>query len=178
MQSIWIKKIGDEASLQGYKTVKIEEQINQYERCVEAFADTFASLDKRLILHKVTSWTVRDIVAHLIGWNRYIVQGSRQILRSELPFYDVDPGPDYSNINAVLIRECTDTDHSALLKSLTDSTKELVTFLRTIDSAEWDHDFGVRHNDETITVKSTMEDLIADYHHHRIQLQDLGAGSV
>ncbi len=158
--------------------MKIEEQINQFERCVEDFVDSFASVDQRLILSKVTNWTVRDIVVHLIGWNRYIVQGSRQILRSELPFYDVDPGPNYSNVNAALIRECTDKDRSALLKRLADSTSELVTFLRTIDPAEWDRDFGVRHIDETITVKSTMEDLIADYHHHRVQLEEFGASAV
>lgn len=158
--------------------MKIEEQISQYERCVETFVDSFASLDERFILSKVTSWSVRDIVAHLIGWNRYIVQGSRQILRGELPFYDIDPGPNYSNVNAVLVRECTDTDRSALLKRLADSTSELVMFLRTIDPAEWDRDFGVRHDDETITVKSTVEDLIADYHHHRVQLEEHGAGAV
>ena len=154
--------------------MKIEDQIRQFENCVEDFAGSFASLDKRLILRKVTNWTARDIVAHLIGWNRYILQGSRQILRGELPFYDINPGADYSNVNAELIREYTDTDRSVLLKRLADSTNELAIFLRTIDPVDWDRDFGVRHNGETITVKSTMEDLIADYHHHRVQLNVLG----
>jgi len=157
--------------------VKIEDQIKQFEHCVEAFAVSLASLDKRLILSKVTSWTVRDIVAHLIGWNRYIVQGSRQILRGELPFYDIGPGPDYSKVNAELIRENTDTDRSVLLKRLADSASELVTFLQTIDPVDWDRDFGVRHNDETITVMSTVEDLIADYNHHTVQLKELGASA-
>jgi hypothetical protein len=154
--------------------VKIEDQIKQFEQCVEDFAGFFALLNKRFILRKVTSWTVRDIAAHLIGWNRYILQGSRQILRGELPFYDINPGADYSNINAELISKYSDTDRSVLLKILADSSNELVRFLRTIDSADWDRDFGVRHKEEKITVKSTMGDLIADYNHHRVQLKELG----
>ena len=149
-----------------------EEQSEQLERCVEAFAGSVAALDERLILRKVTTWTVRDIVAHLIGWNRYVVSGSRQILRGELPFYDVDPGPDYSNVNAALVREYADTDRSALLESLAASTQELTAFLRGVDPDKWDRDFGVRHQGETLTVKSTVDDLIADYHHHREQLED------
>ena len=70
--------------------------------------------DEHLFLSKVTSWTPRDIVAHLIGWNRYIVRGAREILRGRLPFYDVDPGPNYSKVNAALAREWADTDREAL----------------------------------------------------------------
>ncbi len=159
------------------QTVTIEEQINQLERCVEAFTRSVASLEERLFLKKVTNWTVRDIVAHLIGWNQYIVRGVRQILRGELPFYDVDPGPDYSNVNAVLVREYADTDRSVLLVSLVASKKELMSFLRTLDTDMWDHDFGVRHKGETLTVKSTVNDLIADYHHHRGQLEEFRMSS-
>jgi hypothetical protein len=134
----------------------LEEQLDQLQHSVEAFAGSVVSLDEALFLRKVTNWTARDMVAHLIGWNRYVVRGARQILRGELPFYDVDPGPDYSNVNAALVREYADTDRSALLKSLVDT---------------WDRDFGVRHKGETLTVKSTVDDLIADYHHHREQLE-------
>ena len=159
------------------QTVTLEEQINQLEHCVEAFRCSVASLDQSLFLKKVTSWTVRDIVAHLIGWNRYIVRGTRQILRGELPFYDVDPGPDYSNVNASLIREYADTDLSVLLEGLVASTKELTDFLRTLDAHTWDCDFGVRHKGEILTVKSTVNDLIADYHHHQIQIEEFRTSS-
>jgi hypothetical protein len=83
----------------------IEDQIDHLERSVEAFAASVAALDDRLFLSKVSGWTPRDIQAHLTGWNRHIVRGAKQILRGELPFYDVDPGPDYSKVNAALVRE-------------------------------------------------------------------------
>jgi len=158
--------------------MKIEDQAKKFEQCIEEFAETFATLDKQLILRKVINWTARDIIAHLIGWNLYIVKGSKQIIRGELPFYDINPGPDYSNINAELIRKYSDTDRSVLLSKLADSAGELVSFLRTIDPTDWDRDFGVRHNDEKLTVKDTIEDLIADYNHHKVQLNGLRTRTV
>ena len=156
----------------------LDEQLDQLERSVEAFAGSLAALDERLFLRKVTGWTPRDIVAHLIGWNRYIVRGAREILRGRLPFYDVDPVPDYSKVNAVLVREWADTDRTALLNSLAASTQELATFLRGMDRSAWDRDFGVRHKGETLTVKNTVDDLIGDYHHHRVQLEEFRARAV
>ena len=159
-------------------SVSVEEHLDQLEQCVEAFADSVAALDECLFLRKVTSWTPRDIVAHLIGWNHHIATGAEQIMRGQLPFYDVDPGPDYSKVNAALVREWADTDRTALLNSLAASTQELTAFLRTIDRSAWDCDFGARHGSETLTVKRTVDDLIADYHHHRVQLEEFRASAV
>ena len=152
--------------------MSIEEQLDQLERCAEAFAGSVAALDESLFLREVTSWTPRDIVAHLIGWNQYVVRGAGQILRGQLPFYDVDPGPDYSRINAALVRACADTDRTVLLNSLAASTRELTVFLRAVDPDAWNRDYGVRHGGETLTVKSTVDDLIGDYDHHRVQLEN------
>jgi hypothetical protein len=166
----------------------VEDQIDQLEHCVEAFAASVAALDEGLFLRKVNGWTPRDIVAHLIGWNRYIILGAKQILRGELPFYDVDPGPNYSKINAALVRECGDTDRSVLLERLAESAGELKAFLRAMAPEEWARDCGVQHAgedltvestaDNLVTVKSTVDDLVADYDHHRAQLEDLRASAV
>ncbi len=157
-------------------TMSVENQVDELERCVDAFANSIASLEERRLFETVTgSWSARDIVAHLIGWNRNVVRGASQILCGELPFYDVDPGPNYASVNASLVREIDDTDRSLLLEKLAASTGELTAFLRTVDPGAWDHDFGVRHERESLTVKSTVDDLIADYHHHRVQLEQFQA---
>ena len=159
--------------------------MDKLERCVEVFAASAAGLDERLFLSSINGWTPRDIVAHLIGWNRHIVRGAKQILCGELPFYDVDPGPDYSKVNAALVRQYGDTNRSVLLERLAESAGGLMNFLRGMDPEEWDRDFGVRHRGEKltvestagdlVTVKSTVDDLIADYDHHRAQLEELRA---
>ena len=157
--------------------MSVEEQVDRFAHCVEAFVASVSELDERLFLSNVGGWTPRDIVAHLIGWNRHIVEGARQILRGELPFYDVDPGPNYSKVNAVLVRQYGDTVRSLLLDQLAESAEELKAFLRAVDPGEWDRDFGVRHGGEQLTVKSTVDDLITDYDHHRAQLEELRAGA-
>jgi len=166
----------------------VEDQIDQFERCVRAFAASVAALDERLFLRKINGWTPRDIVAHLIGWNRHIVRGAKQTLSGELPFYDVDPGPNYSKVNAALVREYGGTDSAVLLESLRESAGELTAFLRTLSPGDWDRDFGVRHKgenltvestaDDVVTVKSTVDELVADYDYHRAQLDELRTSAV
>lgn len=160
----------------------VEDQLDALALGVQAFTGSVLALSEDEFMGTIGRWTPRDIVAHLIGWNRYVVRGAKQILRGELPFYDVEPGPDYANVNAVLIGDYGDTDRSVLLAQLGESTEELEAFLRQLAPGDWDRDFGVRHRGEQlsvastagglVTVKSTVDDLIADYHHHRAQLDE------
>jgi len=149
----------------------IEMQITRLDLSVEDFARYIASLNEELFLKKFNLWSPRDVVAHLIGWNRYIIEGSKQIKRGELPFYDIDPGENYSNVNAVLVREYSSRDKKELLNELKDSAQELKQFLQSLDSSEWDHDYGVRHQDSTITIRNTVDELIEDYDKHREQIE-------
>ena len=150
----------------------IETQIIKFEQSVENFARCVASLDEELFLDKINHWSPRDMAAHLTGWNRYIIEGSRQIKRGELPFYDIDPGENYSKVNAALIREYSQEDKQELLDELQVTTRELKQFLQSLDHSEWDFDFGVRHREETITIRNTVDELIADYIHHQRQIEE------
>lgn len=156
----------------------IEEQVTKFDLCVYDFTRCVASLDEELFLMKINHWSLRDIVAHLAGWNRYIIEGSKQIKRGELPFYDIDPGEDYSNVNAVLIRQYSSGNKLELLDELRASAGELKHFLQSLNHSEWDRDYGVRHQGSTITVRNTVDDLISDYIHHREQIEALARGLV
>ncbi len=150
----------------------IEEQIQELERGVEAIARSVCALDETLFLADFRRWSPRDVVAHLVGWNRYVIEGSRQILQGECPFYDLDPGEDYGKINALLVREIGITDRGLLLGELRDSARELSRFLSALDPGEWSRDHGVRHEDSVVTVQNTVDELIEDYFHHQKQIED------
>ena len=150
----------------------IDGQIARLDRSVEELAGAVASLDEKLFLERLNGWSSRDIAAHLVGWNRLIIEGSRQIMRGELPSYDVDPGEDYSKVNAKLIREYPLTDRQKLLEELRTSARELGRFLKTLDADTWQRDFGVRHQDSIVTIRNTVEELIDDYDHHRQQIDE------
>jgi len=151
--------------------VTIEDQIVRLDRSVKAFSQCVASLDEQRFLQKLNGWTPRDIVAHLVGWNRYVIKGGRQILLGELPFYDIDPGDNYSKVNAVLVGEHSSSSSEELLADLRRSARELKEFLRSVDLSDWNRDYGVRHGGSTITIKNTMDELIDDYDHHRKQIE-------
>ncbi len=159
--------IGDQIANQ------IANQIAKLTRSVDAFERCVASLDEGAFLKPLRRWTPRDIVAHLVGWNRHVIEGSRQILKGELPFYDVDPGEDFANVNAHLISDYPSKDRDELLEELRSTERELTAFLRSVDESAWGRDFGVRNKGATITVRNTVDDLIADYAHHQNQLTAL-----
>ncbi len=150
----------------------LDSQITRLDLAAEEFARCVTSLSEDFFLEGIDGWTPRDIVAHLIGWNRYVIEGCTQICRGELPFYDIDPGENYSKVNAVLIHEYSSKDRSKLLGELEMSVRELKRFLESLDPEIWDRDFGLRHEGSMLTVQNTVEEVVADYTHHRKQIEE------
>ncbi len=150
----------------------IEIQITKFVQSVEEFARCVDSLDEELFLKKFNHWSPRDVLAHLIGWNRYIIEGSKQIMSGELPFYDIDPGEDYSKVNAVLVSEYSSRDKQELLDELHSSAHDLKHFLQSLDSEEWERDYGVKHRGSTVTIQNSIDEFIDDYDIHREQIKE------
>jgi hypothetical protein len=156
----------------GGAVVTIERQSARLGASVDDFARCVAALTRERFLQKLNGWSPRDILAHLIGWNRHVIEGSRQIRRGELPFYDVDPGQNYSKVNSALVREYSSTDLHDLLLELETSARELQDFLESLDPSEWARDYGVRHEGSSLTIQNTVDELIQDYAHHRAQIEE------
>ncbi len=151
----------------------IENQINNLARAVGLLSECTITSNQELFLRKINSrWSPRDIIAHLTGWNRHIIKGGRQIINGELPFYDIDPGENYCNVNAALIRDYSSEDKQELIKTLNESAQDLTQFLQSIEPDAWDQDFGVRHAGQIITIRNTVDELIEDYVHHTKQIEE------
>jgi hypothetical protein len=148
----------------------IEAQLGRLRENLDALSRCVSSLDERMFLRPIRQWSPRDIVAHLVGWNRYLVQGADQIRRGELPFYDIDPGDNYSNVNAALVRKYSSTSRHELLDDLRASAQQLEQYLRSLETTEWDRDYGVRHAGAIITIRNSVDELVDDYHHHTEQI--------
>ena len=152
--------------------MNIETQIAKFDQSIEDFVHCVASLNKELFLKRPNHWSPRDVVAHLIGWNRYIIEGSNQIRRGELPFYDIDPGEDYSKVNAVLVLEYSSRDRQEMLDELQVCYQELKRFIQSLDSSEWSRDYGVRLKGAVITIQNTVDELIEDYDIHTERIKE------
>ncbi len=149
---------------------ELEDQIGRLGLAVESLATSVLALDEESFLMELNEWSPRDMLAHLVGWNRHVIEGSRQIQRGELPFYDIDPGMDYSNVNAALVRQYDSTDRRALVDQFRTTAGELEDYLAMLDAAVWSRDFGVRHDAAIVTIRGTVDELIEDYDHHRKQI--------
>lgn len=154
------------------KEQPLDRQVESLELAVDALSRAVTDLGDERFLEPLQGWSTRDIVAHLIGWNRYVIKGSQEIIRGELPFYDIDPGENYSKVNAILICKYPSEDPRELLRELRQSAGDLKEFLLALDPEVWASDFGVRHRESVVTIKNTVKDLIEDYDHHRRQIDN------
>ena len=149
----------------------IEEQIKNLDHSIEEFVRYIDSLPKKSFLEKMNDWAPRDVLAHLIGWNRYTIEGCQEIRRGEAPFYFIDPGEDFSKVNAVSVQKYHSTDKGELVDELEASARELKQFLLSLDSVEWEADYGVKYGGGPVTIKNTVDALIGDYVQHKDQIK-------
>jgi hypothetical protein len=152
--------------------MKHEESIAKFDRNLNDFVHCIQSLDDRLFSSKLKNWSPRDIIAHLIGWNELLVKGCTLIQNGVLPFYDIDPGDDYSKVNAEIIEKISSTDKNELLAELAASAEKLKEYIETVSSEDYSRDFGVRLNEEVITVENAFNGLTDDYDYHRKQIEE------
>lgn len=158
-------------------TDAIETQITDLGQAVGSIRGAAEALSDDGFLGALGNWTPRDVVAHLIGWNRYCVRGAQQLLEGELPFYDVDPGEDYCNVNARLVAEYPSENRAELLAELERSSHELAEFLRSLSEEQWSGGTGVVHDGEELSIRQNVDWLVEDYHHHCGQIRDLAPGA-
>src|SRR5262245_40079347 len=150
----------------------VQDQIKEFETELEKFYHCVENIPDDLFQNKIGNWTVRDIVAHLVGWNLYIIQGSKQVLKGETPFYDSDPGENWNKVNADLIARHNTTDKKKILQELKQTGAEVKAFLNQVRAEDWNRDFGVREKGKVVTVQTTLDGLIEDYPHHAKQIAD------
>lgn len=151
-------------------------QIEQLDQAVSDFKTCIQDLPESKFLQPVNGqpineWTPRDVIAHLIGWNRHTITGCRQIKAGDLPSYFSDAENDFSNVNAESLDLYTETDQGLLLDELEDSSQALQNYLLFLDPDAWQTDFGARYRDSTITIENTVAALIKDYDDHREEIQ-------
>ena len=153
------------------KADNLKGQVENLSLSIKEFVSYVELLPDALFLKKMDDWAPRDVTAHLIGWNLYTIDGCQQIKRRDPPFYFVDPGDDFSKINAVLVQKYNSTDKAELIKQIKISSEELKQFILTLDPSIWETDYGVSYKGEPVTIKNSIDMLIYDYDNHRQQLE-------
>jgi len=145
-----------------------DQQLADLDIAYAAFVGTARRISPQAFLASLGDWTPRDILAHFIGWNRITLIGCRELQEKKEPYYFYDGTNDYRLVNAGFIKQYPSTDRDALLDEIALTLDNLVVYLKGVDEAAWEQDFGIVHyRGGPATVSRCVDSLIRDYRKHR-----------
>ena len=118
-------------------------------------------------------WSVKDLLAHLIGWDYTNIEAVKDILAGQAPRVFKQWDPEWANYNAELVRRYRRDRFGDMLTESTASHAALIEFIETIPAEDIGKDFGIRSpNGTNITVEWFLQFEIDDEGCHYDQVQD------
>jgi hypothetical protein len=117
------------------------------------------------------TWSVKDLLAHLAGWDFANLEAAQAILAGRRPAFWAHQDHDWRAFNACLVAEYRREDFGELLALLEDSHRRLIAFLETIPAAEL---FQAHGRDRISTLLRTET---RDEFEHGRQILELAAQS-
>jgi hypothetical protein len=121
-------------------------------------------------------WSVKDLLAHLTGWDFTNIEAMNEILSSKLPSFYRYYDRDWQSYNARLVEEYGKDDVAELISTVEDSHKRLVEFLETVPAEEFDKDREIRTGRRyKVTIARLLQAEIDDEKVHYTQVQDLAS---
>jgi hypothetical protein len=119
------------------------------------------------------SWSTKDIIAHLIGWDFTNIEAIEDIRQGRVPSVFEKWNPDWAKYNSELVQKYIRDDFTDLLADVEGSQQALIEHLQTLPDEDIQKDFGVRSSrGANITVASYLEFEIEDEIEHHRQIQE------
>jgi hypothetical protein len=115
-------------------------------------------------------WSVKDLLAHLIGWDHTNLRAAKQVLKGKLPSFYEHRDRDWQTYNAMLVRKHKQGSFKELLATMKASQEKLIEFLKTIAPEYLNRDFGVRFRGYKVTLQRLLE---AEWNDEQIHLQQV-----
>lgn len=117
-------------------------------------------------------WSVRDLLAHLAGWDFANLDAAKSILAGKLPSFYEYRDRDWQTYNALLVKKYRRDNFRELLATLKQSQKKLVAYVQTIPPEDFNRDFGVRYRGYRVTIQRLLQADIKDVQIHHQQVVD------
>lgn len=117
-------------------------------------------------------WSVKDVIAHLIGWDVTNLEAVKQVIQGHVPSFYEYRDHDWQTYNAMLVKKYKKRSFAELLASVKDSQEKLLAFLQTVPAEHFNKDFGVRFRGYKVTVQRLLEADVKDVQIHHKQITD------
>jgi hypothetical protein len=116
------------------------------------------------------SWSVKDLLAHLAGWDFTNLQAIQEVLAGQYPsffqFYDKD----WQSYNARLVERYKIEPFSALLEEVEASHRQLIAFLESLSAEALVSGKARSPKGRTITIRSLLRAEASDERQHADQV--------
>lgn len=117
-------------------------------------------------------WSVKDLLAHLTGWDFTNMEAVKSVLAGSLPSFYEYHDRDWQTYNAILVAKYRKNSFKELLASVKNSQRKLHEILQSIAPEDFNKDFGVRFRGYKVTVQRLLEAEAKDEQVHCRQLVD------
>ena len=112
------------------------------------------------------TWSVKDLLAHLAGWDFTNIDAIKSVLAGKLPSFYEYRDRDWQTYNAMLVGKYKRNSFRELLATVKRSQKELIEFLQPIPPEYFGKDFDVRFRGYIVTFQRLLEADIKDRQVH------------
>lgn len=117
-------------------------------------------------------WSVKDLLAHLIGWDYTNIEATKSILAGELPEFYSHHDRDWRTYNASLVERHKKEDFAELLYAVEASQRALMGLLGTVPAEEFDKDRGIRSKRYKVTIARLLQAEADDEEEHHRQIKE------
>lgn len=117
-------------------------------------------------------WSVKDLLAHLAGWDYTNLDATKAVLAGTLPSFYEHHSRDWQIYNAMLVAKYKRDSFKELLALVENSQQELIEFLRSVVPESFGKDFGVRFRGYKVTIQRLLQAEIKDEQLHCQQIKD------
>jgi hypothetical protein len=116
------------------------------------------------------SWSAKDLLAHLAGWDETNLKAAKEILENELPSFYADHDRDWATYNAKLVAEFGIENYEEQLNLARETQARLLEFLKELPADELWVDRGIRARGWKVTIGRLLEAEMSDEEEHLEQL--------
>ena len=158
-------------------------QTKKEQLIAEAFAARRELLDVASVLSEAEEdtvvlghWTVKDVLAHLVGWDHANLEGIEAILAGRLPAFYAHYDPDWRTFNASLVINYRRDSLAEGIIAAEESHRELLGAAQAVPAAEFGQDHGVRSpKGRRVTIAMLLIAEASDERKHALQIKDFVA---
>jgi hypothetical protein len=122
------------------------------------------------------TWSLKDLLAHLAGWDVTNGQAIQEILRGELPSFYAHSDKDWASYNAKLIDEYRRDDIEDLIELLKNTHRDMIEGLEQVPPEEFDRDRGIRARGYIVLISRLLQVELDDETKHLEQIRAFASG--